>query len=114
MKVRLQDGLLFVTVLVVYQGQTAELTEVLLDTGSAGTVLAVDRLLDIGVRLEPQDTIRRVYGVGGSEFVFTKQVDRLLAGDLAVRDFEVQVGALAYGFQLDGIMGLDFLLAVGP
>lgn len=62
--------------------------------------------------MEPQDTIRRVYGVGGSEFVFTKHVDSLMAGELAVRDFEVQVGALAYGFKLDGILGLDFLLAV--
>lgn len=40
MKVRFQDGLLFVTLSVTYQGQTAELTDVLLDTGSAGTVLS--------------------------------------------------------------------------
>jgi aspartyl protease len=112
-KVRLQQGLPFITVAVTYQGQTTELGEVLLDTGSAGTVLSVDRLLDIGVHMEPQDTIHRIYGVGGSEFVFAKRVDNLIAGDLAVQDFEIQIGAMAYGIQIDGILGLDFLLAVG-
>jgi Aspartyl protease len=86
-KVRLEEGLPFITVAVTHQGQTTELPQVLLDTGSGGTVLSVDRLLDIGVRMEPQDTIHRVYGVGGSEFVFSKRVSRLSAGDLAVRDF---------------------------
>ena len=113
MKVRLQDGLPFITIAVTYQNQTVELREVLLDTGSGGTVLSVDRLLDIGVHMEPQDTIHRVYGVGGSEFVFSKRVSHLSAGDLTVQDFEIQIGAMAYGFQLDGIVGLDFLLAVG-
>jgi hypothetical protein len=30
---------------------------------------------------------------------------------MAVQDFEIQVGAMYYGFPINGIIGTDFLLA---
>lgn len=56
--------------------------------------------------------IRRIRGVGGTEFVFSKRVDELSVGDLSVSHFDIEVGAMDYGFDLDGIIGLDFLRAV--
>ncbi len=113
MNIQLRDGLPFVTVSVTYQGQTALLANGLLDTGSAGTVLSTDRLLEIGLTMEPQDPLYRIHGVGGSEFVFGKAVDRIELDELHVENFKIEVGALAYGIELNGILGLDFLLAVG-
>ena len=113
MNIEIHNGLPFVTVSVTYRGQTAVLTNVLLDTGSAGTVLATDRLLEIGLTMDPADPIYRIRGVGGSEFVFAKAVDRLGFDDVSVENFEIEVGALAYGIDINGILGLDFLLAVG-
>ncbi|MCA9936949.1 MAG: retropepsin-like domain-containing protein [Ardenticatenaceae bacterium] len=113
MKIRLQDGLPFVTAVLMHQNQQIALENVLLDTGSAGTIFPTDRMLEIGLRLEVDDLLQRIRGVGGTEFVFTKQVNRIALGDLTLADFEVEVGAMDYGFPLDGIIGMDALLQVG-
>lgn len=112
MNIRIEDGLPFVSVTVSHKGRRLTLDNVLLDTGSAGTILPVDRVLSIGLTMEPEDTIRRVRGVGGAEFVFSKRIEQLAVGSLAVEALEIEVGAMDYGFSLDGILGLDFLLRV--
>lgn len=113
MNLRLRDGLPFVTAVISYQGRQIQLENVLLDTGSAGTVFAVDRVLTIGLQIEPNDEIHRIRGVGGSEFVFQKIVDKLRAGPLEVQSFPIQVGAMDYGIPVDGILGVDFLHKAG-
>jgi hypothetical protein len=110
-RIRIVGGLPFVAATVEFAGRTAEFASVLVDTGSAGTVFSADRLLDVGVALEAKDEIRRIRGIGGSEFVFTKRMARLAIGTLSAADFVVEVGALDYGFEIDGILGLDFLRA---
>jgi predicted aspartyl protease len=112
MKIYLRDGLPFIEVTLHHQGQQILLPQVLLDTGSAGTLLAADELGKINVGLEPHDPLRRIRGVGGSEFVFVKTLDRLTVGSLHVAAFAVEVGALDYGFSLQGILGMDFLRQV--
>jgi hypothetical protein len=112
MNIRLENDLAFVTARLMFQGRQLTLDRVLLDTGSAGTLVAVDKLLSLGLQLESTDTIHRIRGVGGSEFVFTKRVDTLSVGKLALNNFEIEVGALQYGFPLDGVLGLDFLYQV--
>ncbi len=109
MKIRVRDGLPFIDLHVTHRGQRLALPWVLLDTGSAGTVLAADELLTIDVCLEPDDPLRRIRGVGGSEFVFMKTLDELRVGALHAVHFAVEVGALDYGFSLQGILGMDFL-----
>lgn len=110
MNIHLQDGLPFVEVTLDHQGHRLVLSRVLLDTGSAGSLLAADELLKINVSLEPHDPLRRIRGVGGSEFVFVKTLDHLSVGSLRAATFAVEVGALDYGFTLQGILGMDFLL----
>lgn len=112
MNIGFRDGLLFVSVLLEFQGQQLELHNCLLDTGSAGTIFATDQLAIIGIHYEPDDIVHQIYGVGGAEFVFTKRVNRLHLADLTVENFEIEIGAMDYGFPLDGIIGLDFLMAV--
>lgn len=51
--------------------------------------------------------MRRIRGVGGTEFVFMKTIDRLSAGTLETDNFEIEIGAMDYGIELDGILGLD-------
>lgn len=112
MNLSIRYGLPFVTAVVEHDGRTLELDNVLLDTGSAGTLFQIDQLATIGLRMEPEDLIRRIRGVGEAEFVFSKRVDALKIGELRVAGFEIEVGAMDYGFALDGIIGLDFLGAV--
>lgn len=113
MKIRLRNGLPLVSVELQYRNQQTALGDVLLDTGSASSVFSTDRLLAIGVKYEPEDTVHRVRGVGGSEFVFSKRLDRISLNDLALDDCLVEVGAMDYGVELDGILGMDFLASVG-
>ena len=113
MRIELRSGLLFVNVRLRHGERELELHDVLLDTGSAGTLFATDSVSAIGLVYEPEDPLHRIHGVGGSEFEFMKRVDQVAVGELQVRDFAVEVGAMDYGFQLDGIIGTDFLLAVG-
>jgi len=113
MKLKLVEGLPFVGVSILFQGRKTWLEAVLLDTGSAGTILAADRLAEIGLTYAPDDEVHRIRGVGGVEFVFTKRVDLLSVGELNVNNFTIEVGAMDYGFSIDGILGMDFLTSIG-
>ncbi len=111
MRLKLDGQLAYVHSTIHFSGEQLRLERVLVDTGSGGSVFAADLVRRVGIRPEGTDRIRRIYGVGGSEFVYSKRVNQLTVGDLSVDDFEIQVGALSYGFPLDGIIGMDFLLA---
>jgi hypothetical protein len=43
--------------------------------------------------------------------VFTRRIDRLAIGNHGVDNFEVEVGEMDYGFEIGGILGMDFLRA---
>jgi hypothetical protein len=113
MRIQVREGLPYVTVTLQYRGQQLDLTNVLLDTGSAGTLFAADQVLAVGLHYEAHDPVQRIRGVGGAEFVFIKRIDRLSVGELQVSDFDIEIGAMDYGFAIDGIIGTDFLLQVG-
>ena len=113
MRIRLEHGLVYVEATLTFRGRKLHLPDIILDTGSASTVFAADRLLEIGVVPELVDAVRRIRGVGGTEFVFTKSLDRLVVGEIEVEGFEIEVGAMDYGFPADGILGLDYLLEAG-
>ncbi|WP_089727475.1 hypothetical protein [Candidatus Thiosymbion oneisti] len=74
MKLRLDGGLPFVTIEIGWEHSSLMLKPVLLDTGSASTLLSADRLGTLGIKLEPKDPIHRIVGVGGSEFVYCKRL----------------------------------------
>jgi len=113
MNIQVREGLPYVTVTLLHGGQQLDLANVLLDTGSAGTLFAADQVLAIGLQYEAADPVQRIRGIGGAKFVFVKRIDRLSGGELQVSDFAIEVGAMDYGFAIDGIIGTDFLLQVG-
>lgn len=59
---------------------------------------------------EASDFVRRIRGIGGAEFVFSKRIDQLTIGEMAFLGFEIEIGAMDYGFPIDGIVGMDWLL----
>ena len=113
MKIQLHNGLPFIEATLSYRGQKLSFANILLDTGSAGVIFSTDSLETIGVTYEPDDTVHRIRGVGGTEFVFTKNIDCLAIDSLKVNDFQIEVGAMDYGFEIEGIIGMDFLTQVG-
>jgi hypothetical protein len=110
MKIRIEHSLAYVEVVLAFRGRSLRLADTILDTGSGSTIFAADRLLEMGVVPEPHDALHRLRGVGGTEYAFTKRLDSLSVGEMEVADFEIEVGAMDYGFPADGILGLDYLL----
>ncbi len=110
MKLTLREGLLFVPLTVAYQGHSLCISDIVVDTGSASTLLSADYLASIGVVPEPYDVLYTVRGVGGTEVVFSRSLDQVQVGRCTLRDFAVEVGSVEYGFNINGILGTDFLL----
>lgn len=113
MKIRLEHGLAYVEAILTFRGRSLRLGDTILDTGSSSTIFAADRLLEIGIVPEPSDALHRIRGVGGTEYAFTKSLVLLAMGEMKIPDFEIEVGAMDYGFPADGILGLDYLLRTG-
>ncbi|WP_252254118.1 retropepsin-like aspartic protease [Clostridium sp. ZBS12] len=102
-------GLPFCSISLVYKNKEMKLDNVLVDTGSGGTLLKMDKVEEIGVIIEEDDTIETIEGVGGIEFVYKKNIDELIIADIRVKNFKVEIGVMDYGFDIDGIIGIDFL-----
>ncbi|QTA84723.1 retropepsin-like aspartic protease [Desulfonema magnum] len=109
MRLFLKDDLPFTTVTAAYQGKATEISDILVDTGSATTVLSADALHAIRIVPLPEDTLHVIRGVGGSELVFSRRMDYLQVGTQKLSDFETEIGGMDYGFEINGILGMDFL-----
>jgi hypothetical protein len=109
MHISLLHDLPFVSVALTYRGLTAIVEDVLVDTGSGGTLVAADAVAALNLVPEPTDVLRTLRGVGGREVVFTRVVDRLRVGERALDQFLVEIGGMDYGFAINGILGMDFL-----
>ena len=110
MELTIWHNLPFTKLMVAYQDQTIEIDQVLVDTGSATTVLSADLVAQINILPALDDTLYTVRGVGGTETVFSRQVDFLQVDNRRVLGFEVEGGGMRYGFPINGILGMDFLL----
>lgn len=106
-------GLPFCEIIIEYQGNSINLDNVLLDTGSGGTIFKMDMVDNIGITIEKEDTIETISGVWGIEFVYKKKVDNIKFGELEIKNFNIEVGVMDYGFDINGIIGIDFLKHIG-
>lgn len=113
MKLALRHDLPFTSANLAYRGRSLEIPHVLIDTGSASSVFATDAVSELGITPSPDDRLRFLRGVGGTESVFTRDIDRLGVGDTTVHGFRIEVGGMDYGFEINGILGMNFLLRTG-
>lgn len=113
MKLELRESLLFASLTLVYRGARLEIDDILVDTGSSTTLFSIDSVAPLGIHLESTDSIRRIRGVGGVEYVFSRRVDAIAMEGHEAASVEIEFGALDYGFTMNGILGLDVLLRAG-
>lgn len=112
-KLALQNDLPFITISIAYQGAELKIPHVLIDTGSATTILATDIVSPIGIVPLPEDILHTIRGVGGIEVVFERTLDYLQLGECHLSNFSVDVGGMDYGFDINGILGMDVLTRAG-
>lgn len=110
--IRIESNVPFVSVIVRANGFALHLDRVLLDTGSGTTIFKTNLLETIGVKAQGSDIVRVMTGIGGSEHVVEKIVDSVEVNGFSVSPFRIEIGAMNYGFPLDGILGMDFLLGI--
>ena len=106
-------GLPFISVQLVYRGKKLTLKKVLLDTGSASTLLNADVVMIIGMIPEENDVVNTIRGVGGIEYVYTKSLDSIAVDGTVVENFEIEIGSMDYGLEIDGILGFNFMKQTG-
>ena len=109
----LKDNLPFTSVVIGYNGSEVEVTNVLIDTGSASSIFSADIVEHIQIVPSPQDILQVIRGIGGTEVVFKRRVDFLELGEFRLPNFEIEVGGMDYGFKIRGILGMDFLIGSG-
>lgn len=103
-------GLPFMEATVTFRGQSLKLENVLIDTGSAGTIFNVNKLEKIGVKPESDDVTQTIQGVGGLEFVYTKNIDEIaITEEIKISNFLIELGSMDYGLKIDGIIGYDLM-----
>ena len=110
MNLSLKYGFPFVRVTLIHKDQFLCFDNFLIDTGSASTIINIEIVIKLGLGPEPLDTIRQIRGVGGTEFVYEKNIERILLGSKKITNFKIQIGDMDYGFDIDGILGLDYLM----
>lgn len=113
MQLLLEHSLALVTIEMYYRGAVLEVPRVILDTGSATTLLSVDYVEQAGIIPEAGDRIHNIYGVGGVESMFMRELDSLTVGDRTLEHFSIDVGGMEYARGINGILGMDFLLRAG-
>ncbi|MCM3390085.1 aspartyl protease family protein [Ureibacillus chungkukjangi] len=109
-KLSINEGLLLTDMEIQYKGRNLHLTRVLIDTGSSSSIISSEIAEMIGIFPEAEDPIYRVYGIGGSEIVYSKILDSIHIGQMKAEQIEMEIGEMDYDFQLDGIIGLNLLM----
>jgi len=113
MELLLKENLPFITVTIDYEGANLNIQNVLVDTGSASTIFAADVVATIGIVPELTDMLQTIQGVGGMEVVFMRRVDGLQVEAHRLLNFDIEIGGMDYGFEINGILGMDFLMQTG-
>lgn len=106
----LKQNQIFTSVSVAYQGMKTDISDVLIDTGSATSILAVDAVASISIEPVLEDIFHTIRGVGGTETVFMRHLDYLQVEQHRLPHFEIEIGGMDYGFEINGILGMDFLI----
>ena len=106
----LKQNQIFTRVNVAYQGMNTDISDVLVDTGSATSILAVDAVASISIEPRLEDIFHTIRGVGGTETVFVRHLDYLQVEQHRLSNFEIEIGGMDYGFEINGILGMDFLI----
>jgi predicted aspartyl protease len=104
-----KDGLIYADATLTHGNKKVTIKSALVDTGSAATVISNEIANELGLKPELTDIINSVQGIGGYETVIEKIIDSVSLDTTAVTSFNIQVGAMDYGIELEAIIGLDML-----
>ncbi|HLR51284.1 MAG TPA: retropepsin-like aspartic protease [Candidatus Avamphibacillus sp.] len=112
MKIKYEKGLILAGILIEFRGATKTISNMVIDTGAARTLISQDVVEDIGVNVTTHDAIVTYYGIGGKEHAFRKEVDRIQINDYSFKNIQVDFNDFGYD-DINGLLGLDLLKEAG-
>jgi predicted aspartyl protease len=111
-KLNFRDGLPFTEVVLKHKTIVSSITNVLIDTGSVSTIIFTELAAMFGLKPELDDKLHAICGVGGTEYVYEKLIDVIELDQSVASEIKIQIGAMDYGFDINMIIGMDFLTKV--
>ncbi len=109
MNLYFEYGLPFAEIQLINNAKHVSLSKVLIDTGSGTTIISTETAIELGLDQKPNDEINLVSGIGGTETVYEKYVDKIVLDSISLYKFKVDVGAMLYSFEFDAIISSDLL-----
>ena len=108
------DGqLIYASLKLVYKGTSKVINKLVVDTGAANTLIALDKVEDIKLSYEDEDFITTFYGVSGPGDSFEKILDYVEFGSKRFSGYKVDFGSFSGGYDINGLIGLDLLKDAG-
>ena len=111
MKIEYREGLLFISIDLVYQSRRKTINNIVIDTGASETIISSDIVEDLDIFADPNDKIVSYYGVGGSMHnAFVKTIDEIKIGESKIKKAKVDFGLIDINDEINGLLGLDILI----
>ena len=107
MKFIFKDGLIWVSIELVYENKPYAINNFIIDTGSGTTAIDID-LVEFNYR-KPA-LVKRLLGIGGGiQEVVSQAVDKLKVGQVELKKIEIEFGDLQEELGINGFIGNDIL-----
>ncbi len=107
MKFKFKNGLIWVSVEIVYSGTKIKIENCILDTGSATTAFDIDC---VNFDYSKPAKIKRLFGIGtGTQEVISQVVDKVTVDDKDVENQEIEFGDFSSKIGINGFIGNDVL-----
>jgi hypothetical protein len=100
------DGLIFIPITLGYNSKNYQVTDCILDTGSAGTIIDVD-LIPFNPKIP--GILKRLHGIGGHQDVVAQYVDFIQIENCWLENILVEFGDIQNSYGIKGILGTNLL-----
>jgi len=96
------DGLIFIPITLGYHSNIYQITDCILDTGSAGTIIDVD-LIEFNPKIPA--ILKRLHGIGGHHDVVAQPVDFIKIDNYQLENVLVEFGDIKFHLGLLPLLG---------
>ncbi|CAH1214954.1 hypothetical protein PAECIP111893_03876 [Paenibacillus plantiphilus] len=110
MQIEYLDNLLQTSMTIRYEGRSLTIDHLVIDTGAAHSLISSDIAAQIGIHFENGDKLVRSFGIGGDEYSFRKQIERVQLGNFTMDNPCFDFGVFHEDIDhINGLIGLDIL-----
>lgn len=110
MKLEYREGLLFSSVTIHHREHSINIPNVVVDTGAAESIIAIDAVDSLFDRYEQGDQLRFMMGIGGREAAVRRIIHRFEFHSYEAYEIPIDFGRIGEYSGINGLIGLDILI----